>query len=221
MKNCLLVVLFAVSVLVAADPQFRLATNGAVDFADRPSLADLQTSLDDPANLFYGLQWEVITGGSVGFGMHTLVRYVSLPVPGSIGSLEDWWLDWNGDFFVSYHPFGGGATVDPFLDIGYGCVGRVQLTPGMSGTWYQDDADLWLYEWEDRPYDALTNISLYPFVALGIALDLDGFLIGARAAYRPITHRIPGTQIENYPLKNVQVGFFGGLAFGGRSRRRR
>lgn len=221
MKKFLAVLLLGCAGSLAANPQFRMAMNAAVDFAGRPSFADLETSLDDPANMFYGFQWEVITGGSVGFGMHALVRFIDAPRSDTLRDLDDWWIDWNGDLFLSFHPLGGGSPVDPFASLGYGSAGRALLTSGISGYWYQDDADLWLYEWYEQPYDDLTNLSLYPYICIGLALDLDAFLIEARAIYRPVAHRIPGTQITNYPLKNIQLAFASGVAIGGRRGRRR
>ena len=210
-----IVLLLCITSVLAADPQFRLVYDAAVDFADRPSLADLESSFDNPADVFYGVHWEVITGASVGFGIHTMVRFVGVAATSSAGSVKDWWLDWNGDLFLSFHPFGGGALIDPFVEIGYGNVGRAQITPGLSGEWVQGADSLWYYRWNDQRYEGVTNISLYPFVALGASLDLNGFLIGVRAAYRPVAHQIPGTQMLNYPLKNIQATVFGGVAFGG------
>lgn len=214
----------AVLVMAAApgfgDAQFRMAGNAAVDVADKPAMSDLQSSLDDPASFFYGGHWEVITGGSVGFGMHGLTRFTAGPMAEPVSDLDNWWMDWNGDLFISFHLFGGGAVVDPFLEIGYGCAGRVELTQGPSGYWSQGDDGLWTYTWYPESYEPVTNMSLYPCVAAGVAFDLDGFLIGIRGAYRPVAHAIPATRIPNYPLKSVQISFIGGLALGGHDRRR-
>ena len=219
-KVLLFFMLFWVSTSLFSDPQFRLATNAAADFADRPSLQDLQSNIDDPANVFYGIHWEVITAGTVGFGMHGLVRFTSLPFAFADQSLTMWWLDWIGELFVSLHIFGGGVVVDPFLEIGYGNAGRAELYDDIAGTWSQDANDLWYYRWNEQSYNNPRNLSLYPFVAAGVALDLQSFLIGLRITYRPIAHQIPGTQIANYPLKNIQASLFGGIAFGGHVNKR-
>jgi hypothetical protein len=78
---------------------------------------------------------------------------------------------------------------------------------------------LWHYTWNEYPYEGLTNFSFYPFAAAGLALDLQGFLLGIRLATRPFAHPIPGTQVPNYPMRAVQVGLFAGVAMGGHRRR--
>lgn len=220
MKKVSLVFLFCwISVFVFSNAQFRLATNFSADFADRPSLQDLQSNIDDPANVFYGGHWEVITGGTVGFGMHGVVRYTAEPATFGGQDVSLWWFDWIGELFISLHIFGGGAIVDPFLELGYGNVGRVELFEEPSGTWAQDENALWYYQWDDQPFDNPHNLSLFPFIAAGLALDIQSFLVGIRVTYRPVAHQIPGTQIANYPLKNIQVSLFGGIAFGGHTKK--
>ena len=220
-KVACVVLLGTLPILLFANPQFRLATNAAADLVDRPSLQDLQSNIDDPANFFYGLHWEVITAGTIGFGMHGLVRFTSVPFTYAGHDLTRWWLDWLGEMFISLHLFGGGVAVDPFFEIGYGNAGRAELYREISGSWAQDASDLWYYQWNEQPIENPQNLSLYPFIAAGVALDLQSFLFGLRVTYRPIAHPIPGTQIANYPLKNIQATLFGGVAFGGHVKKSR
>jgi len=220
MRKWIVVVLLLCGASVAsfARAQFRIATDAGMDFSDQPSLADVRSSIDDPTSIFYGFHSEVITGGAIGFGLRTMVRFASLEAPGTWAMLYDWWIDWNGELFVSLHPFKGGALVDPFLEVGYGVVGRAGLTPTVSGTWVEDELGLWSYRWNEDVHDAVTNLSFSPFVAGGLALDLDSFLLGLRIGFRPFVHPVPGTQIANYPLKSFQVSLFTGVAIGGHGR---
>lgn len=215
MKKCICIALFPVVVVVGwGEPRFRLAGEAAIDFAARPSLADLESSLDDPANFFYGVFWEVITNGAVGFGMDGNVRFASQTTSDSSRALRDWWIDWNGGLFLSFHPFGGGSLIDPFFKLGYGNAGRASTTREIAGSWYQDDKDLWLYRWNEGRDEGLTNMSLYLYFALGAAIEIDGFFLGLQASWRPVFHGVPGSQILNYPLKNIQATAFAGISLG-------
>ena len=211
---CIAALIVGYCAMVSADAQFRMALAVGTDFAERPSYQDIGAGFNDPANVFEGLHLEVITDRIVGFGIDGLVRFTETATNG-IDESAAWWFDWNGRLFVSAHFFGGGAIVDPFVEIGYGCVGRVNLSYARSGVWSEDEAGLWRYEWYDTNDEGLTNISLFPVVSAGVAFDLAGFLIGARIAYRPIVHVVPGTRVENYPLTQFHIGLFGGVALGG------
>lgn len=199
-----------------ADAQFRLAPNVGLDFADKPSLADVKRSFDSGADIFTGFHWEVITAGNVGFGMHYLATFDKIDTPDEYYPY-DWWLDWNGDIFLSYHLFGGGAFFDPFIEVGYGSVGRLHLTPTTQDYWVKEQDGSYTYDPPDSSseYQVLTNMSLFPYIGGGLALDLNGFLLGAKFSWRPFSHEVPGTYFANYPLKSFQVAFTAGFALGG------
>lgn len=198
---------------VQADPQFRISADFAADFMQRPTVEEVRSVFDDQSTLFWGPQMEIIVD-RVGFGWHTLVNFDHRET-GFTDPAYDWTLDWLGDFFVSYHFFGGGSFLDPFVELGFGNAGRVDLGDE-SGYWAEIDG-AWKYEvapW-DPTEEAVQNLALYPYVGAGLALDLGGLLVGARLAYRPTVLPIPATQFEVYPLTNFQVGLFGGIALGG------
>ena len=196
-----------------ADEQFRLALDVASDFAEKPTLTTVKTSFDDQAAIFYGLHWEVLID-RLGFGMHYLVKFDRL-LTGYDDPLYDWSLDWSGDLFATFHPFGGGSFLDPFVEIGFGNVGRVDIDDD-AGYWDRNEDGEWeyIYEWEPNS-DAVSNLSLFPHAGVGLALDLDGLLIGLRIAYRPFVIPIPATQFADYPLESFEATFFGGFAIGG------
>ena len=178
--------------------QFRLVGDASLDFVKKPSLSDVKLNFDDTANMMTGFHWEVITNSGVGFGNHYLVKFSRLLSTSEFIDYE-WWLDWNGDAYLSFHFLGVGRLFDPFLEIGYGCVGRVQMSDGSGGS-------------------TLQNISLYPYVGAGFAFDIRGLMLSAKGAYRPFVNPIPGTRFDNYPLKNFQVVLSAGFAFGGHRR---
>jgi hypothetical protein len=202
MKKVLLAGILAIGLLgpAFADSQFRIAGGLSGEFARIPSVEQLKDTVRSGDRLFYGLQWEIVFD-RLGFGMHYGWHFDRIRTAGS-SDRYDWTLDLVGDLFLSYHLFGGGAFIDPFVELGYGIAAAVD-TFGYSGTW--DDSD----------QGRLTHLSGFPVLAAGLALDLHGFMIGARLAYRPTSGPLPGSQIEEFPLQQVQFGAFGGLALGG------
>ena len=166
----------------------------ATEFAEKPSLASVRSSFDDRTGVYTSLGWEMVLD-RIGFGVEADVLFGRAEAQ-QPEDLYDWWLDWNGEGFLSYHLFGGGSGVDPFLRVGYGNAGRADL---------QENG----YSEED-----VTSLSLYPFVSGGVALDLGGLLLGAHADYRPIVNPVPATQFADYPLTTFQVTLFAGLVLG-------
>jgi hypothetical protein len=108
-----------------------------------------------------------------------------------------WWLDWFAPaLFASFHPLGGNSFLDPFVEAGVGCAGRVMLAR--------------------HPMRAPQGLelSLFPFVAGGINFNLDGLLLGAKVAYVPYASPIPVTDIPRYPLGSLQVTVSAGVSLG-------
>jgi len=202
------VILMAAASTVSAREQVRLAFNLAADFVENPTFASVRTSFDDRTNVFWGPSWEVILD-NVGFGMHTLVKFDRL-LTGLDEPLYDWSLDWMGDFFLSYHFFGAGRLLDPFIEVGFGSAGRVDIDRD-HGYWHEDKHGDW-----ETDQGGVSNMSLFPYVGAGFAVDLNGIILGGRVNYRPVGFPVPATQFAEYPLTNLQVGFFAGVGIGGR-----
>ena len=196
-----------------AREQVRFSFNLAADFIERPTLESVRSVFDDRAKVFWGPSWEVVLD-EVGFGMHYLVKFDRL-ITGRDYPMYDWSLDWMGDFYLSYHLFGIGRFIDPFIEIGFGNAGRVNIDADY-GYWIEDSQGEWSYMYEWHPNQgALSNMSLFPYMGAGVALDLDGIVLSGRVIYRPLVLPIPGTQFFDYPLTNIQVGFSAGIALGG------
>ena len=215
------VLLCAIMLLVSgvssafAREQVRLIFNLAADIIEKPTLESVRTAFDDQAKVFWGPSWEVIID-NVGFGMHYMVKFDRLET-GRAYPLYDWSLDWMGDLFVSYHFWGIGRLFDPFIEIGFGNVGRVNLDR-YYGYWEEDFRGEWdyVYEWHpNQSQGAVSNMSLFPYIGAGCAFDFDGVVIGGRIDYRPLVFPVPATQFYDYPLTNVQIAFFAGFALGG------
>lgn len=202
MKHVFLAGVLAIGLLgpAFADSQFRLAGGLSGEFDRVPSVEELSDALRSGSRLFYGLQWEVVLD-HVGFGMHYAWRFDRFQT-GAAADRYDWTMDLAGDLVLSYHLFGGGAMIDPFVELGYGLAAGID-TIGYGGVW------------DDEDQGRLTHLSGFPVLSAGLALDLRGFLIGARLGYRPVSGPLPGSQLEAFPLQPVQFGVFGGLALGG------
>ena len=107
----------------------------------------------------------------------------------------EWYFDWIGSWDFRYHILGNFA-IDPFLEFGLGCAGRVDISN------YEGNGDL---------RDPL-QLSLFTQGGGGAALRLDNFHIGGKLLYRISNSLVPATQFETYPLKNFQLAFFGGFS---------
>lgn len=184
---------FVVLILAAAgSPCFagsvHLTGSLSADFLSGTSTQGIIGTFASPDQpLFGGVGWEVILG-RVGFGGEYLASFLR-------AADSTWWLDWYAQpLFLSFHPLRSGFTLDPFVQAGLGCSGRV-----------------FLHHWSGSPYSNL-YLSIFPFVAAGLSLNLDGFLIGTKVSYAPFMTPPPATSFQNSPLGPVQVTVSAGVA---------
>ncbi|MGA2766030.1 MAG: hypothetical protein ABSG17_22035 [Spirochaetia bacterium] len=187
------VAFFAVIILAAIGaPAFagsvHLTGSLSADFLKGPSaqqIIDSFTSTGQPP--FSGFGWEVIIG-KVGLGGEYDASFFRT-------TTGAWWLDWYSQpLFLSYHFFRTGYFLDPFLQAGLGGAGRVHLDE-----WTGSDASN-LY------------ISIFPFIAGGLSLDLSGLLLSGKVSYAPFMTPPPATVFSNSPLGSVQVTLSAGIA---------
>ncbi|MGA2641135.1 MAG: hypothetical protein ABSG21_09555 [Spirochaetia bacterium] len=168
-----------------------LTTDLSADFLQGTSAGQIIATFavaDQP--LLWGFGWEVIPYHT-GFGGSYQVSF-------SQDAVSAWWLDWYAPaLFLSFHPLGARRSLDPYLEVGMGSAGRVLL----SGT----------------PAPAVNEslyLALFPFLAGGLSLNLDGLLVGAKVAYTPYKAQIPVTSIPVDPLGAFQVTFTAGVSLG-------
>jgi hypothetical protein len=191
-----------------AGPQFRVAANVLSPVETVPTTAaewDLAIRPSDEA--LSGWHWEVLLN-RFGFGMHYGLRFYETT------GTSPYSMHWKGDFFLSYHPMGGGAPVDPFIEFGWGNAGTAAV---------HSAHDTEFPDWEDRVRDgSATSLALYTYGAAGLALDLNGLLLGVRLAYLPdeLANPVPDPNLGFYDLPEFEVGFFGGIALGSHDSRR-
>ncbi len=196
MKSTFLVLVLALTALgMPCDAgAVRLTGNVSADFLGGNSgqqIINTFTVGDQP--FFWGFGWEVIID-RFGFGGDYMVSFYR-------DAAEQWWLDWYAPaLFVSFHPLGGKSFLDPFLQLGVGCSGQVFLEPQRMPMGPSPRQDL--------------SLSLFPFVGAGLAFNLEGFLLSAKAIYTPYWSQVPVTDIPSYPLGKFQVTVSAGISLG-------
>ncbi len=161
------------------------------DFATGASAQQIISTFTDGSQpALGGFGWEAILG-RMGFGGDYEVDFHK-------DAAAAWWLDWYAPaLYLSLHPVGANHFLDPFIQVGFGCAGRVFLQ-GMSAPDFNDQLML----------------SLFPFAAVGLGLNLDGLLISAKVNWTPYNIEIPVTNIPVYPLGTIQVTLTAGLSLG-------
>ena len=175
---------------------------GPKEFSYLPAADQAVSALLADANPRWGLGWEVVLR-KIGFGGTYLVRFFQ-------DDQSDWLFDWWGEpFYISYHLFGGGAFIDPFVSAGVACAGGLNMDnpPTISYTRHPF-TEVW-----DLSGLAL---SLFPMLTAGLAVDLDGFTVGARMNYIPFQSPIPATEIAAYPVGQFQIVAYVGVTLGRR-----
>jgi hypothetical protein len=188
-----IVILFIVSILGMAafgEVQVRLTLATAMDFMQLP---DFQQVMDRFSDRVYGHFW--------GLGWEVIIDHLSIGGNYMASFLRDqynfWDIDWLGEaLYAGYHFFGPKCFVDPFMQVGLGSAGRVDLSSEIVS-----------------PYDRL-YIAIYPFVGAGLNLNFDGFVVGAKLNYLPFVGPVPVTPIKEYPVKNFQIVLSAGVGIG-------
>ena len=184
-----MIALFALCACAAfAQTRVDLSALVSKDFSGTPSLDQAARALEADSP-FLGFGWEVVMG-HIGIGGSYAVDFNENPP-------KTWWLDWEAQaIYASYHILGTRSFLDPFVDAGLGCAGRVYLGPGPYA--------------EDR-----LALTLYPFVSAGAALILEGLRVGAKLGYALDRSAIPATEIAAYPLGRFQAQVFAGFSIDG------
>ena len=175
----------------------RFGAELSAEFVDRPSVEAVMQEFDQRANLIPGLYLEYAPK-NLGIGVTALLDLTK--APGTAPVDEELWLDWISSLDLRYHFLGSQAFLDPFIEAGFGAAGRSNIT------------DYEAFGVGANDYSP-TNLSLFGQVGAGLAVKLSIFHLGAKADWRFWNGAVPGTAYEPYPLKNVSIALFGGLAF--------
>jgi hypothetical protein len=178
------------------DERFRMGIAVAAELAGEVRCDNFFESILDSPAVFPGVYWEVILN-HVGFGMTCFGKFNRI----EDGSSEIMWeFDWIGSIDLRYH-FTEKSFLDPFVEFGIGCAGRVELPC------YNKDHD---HYYEDSE---LLMISVFFQAGGGIAVRLDCFHAGLKLLYRIMNEPLPVTTFEVYPLYKMESVLFVGVSF--------
>jgi hypothetical protein len=197
MKRWLIIFLLLAGAATAFAGSFRFGAQYGAEFVDRPSVSGVMQAFDQRTGLLPGLYWEYAPG-KLGFGMTSLFGFNRVDVAAPV--YQERWLDYITSLDLRFHFLGPRATLDPFIEAGFGAAGRSNFT------------DYEAIGAGSNDYSP-TNLSLFGQAGGGLALKLSIFQLGARLDWRFWNGAVPGTAFAPYPLKNFSVALFGGLAF--------
>lgn len=208
MKRALfLITLVTVTTAAFAGLQFRVAAQATTPLESLPQGEEWSEAFSPTSETLTGWHWELIFG-HFGLGMHYGMRFYETEL------LESPYLvDWKGDFFLSYHIMGAGSVIDPFLELGWGNAGTATAS-------YDDRHEY--PDWEDELHGGTaTALAHYTYVGAGLALDLNGLLLGVRVLHVPseLVSPTPDPDVALYRMSPFELGIFGGIALGGHDRK--
>ena len=197
-KTILMVILFSLIGFAASADRLRVGLIGTVELDEKPDCETVVERFHAGENVLNGLYWEVISD-HVGSGMTCSLdfdRHLS-PIPEVD---HQWTMDWVATWDFRYHPLRW-CFIDPFVELGLGCAGKVDITD------YQE------YGLEEDDVRDPLHLSLFAQAGWGLGFRLGALNFGGRMAYRFWNAPPPGTRFDPYPLEAFNVGVFGGLRF--------
>jgi hypothetical protein len=197
-KTILAVVLFCFLGFGVFADNVRVGLIGGVDFAEKPDCETVVEEFHSGDNVLKGFYWEVIPD-HIGYGM--TCNFLFDKQESLIPEVDyQWTMDWIATWDFRYHPLRW-SFIDPFVEIGLGCAGKVDITD------YEE------YGLDEELAEDPLFLSLFAQVGWGLGFRLGALNVGTRVAYRFWNEPPPGTQFEPYPLDEFNVGVFGGLRF--------
>lgn len=204
MKNKVLIIIFLLLISTGLFSEVRLSVYMESDVQNKGE-DDSFIDRIDGENPIYGMVWEVIFN-NLGLGGHYGVNFDKIV---DNGITEEWVMDWKGDMFLSYHLFGKKTLIDPFAEIGVGNAGRVNIKVDehTDKCRYNHDYDC------EHEESNVTNMSLYSYTSVGLAVNLSDLIIGAKVNYLNGVMEIPATNFKNYPMENLTFTIFTGYSF--------
>jgi hypothetical protein len=196
-KTILAALLLAILAIGVSAYNVRFGLIGGVEFAEKPDYDAVVEQFHSGKNVLQGFYFEVIPD-HIGYGMTCNFDFDRQPSP--LPEVDyRWTMDWAATLDFRYHPLRW-SFLDPFVELGLGSAGKVDIT----------DYEEYGLE-EDLAEDSL-YLSLFAQVGWGLGFRLGAVNLGTRMVYRFWNEPPPGTQFEPYPLGAFNVGVFGGLS---------
>jgi hypothetical protein len=191
MAKKLIIALALVAVLSGgAFAQLTLGVTGALHMDQQMSAQEISDAFNGNGNIYYGFLAEII-GKHIGLGASV---NVSNPTLDSVVPT----INYDANFYLSYHLFGGRAFLDPFGEFGF----------GVFASDYQNSSD--------RPTDPLGNpagtspisASPYWYGALGAGINLGPIGVFGKFAYNMVIQR----HLTDSETK-TEIPFFGNYTY--------
>ena len=192
-------------------------------FADDPeTLGDVveQYRSTDSDRASSGVEMEIWIG-SVGFGARHVARFdrfevTDAEVRAATGERYDWWLDQKSDIFFSYHLFGGGAFLDPYVRYGIGFAAQIDLDDGV---YFDDATGEWSASRPDsyRSDEQIRTAAIYQYLGVGLQTNVRGLVFGAGLNYTILNQNVYAGDNDwgLYPNERFEGRLYGGIALGG------
>lgn len=193
-------ILFIISILFVSSQIFGLVEVRLLGNVETTLGEDLRKTFEvyqSDQNNKYGFSWEVIID-NIGFGGHYGILFNKIESSEFPGE-QEWWLDWKGDLYISYHLFGAKTFLDPFAELGFGNAGI---------TFVNNTGE----QLSTKSRNPVTNMSLFPYAAIGGSINLSGLLLGAKVNYYLENSAIPGTKFSILPMKTASLVMFAGIS---------
>jgi hypothetical protein len=114
----------------------------------------------------------------------------------------DWYSFWSSNFNFNYHLFGVEGFLDPYVGIGFGSSGSVNIDCAERG---------------EFPYYDYLQLTIHSHLQAGLAFAVDNLYIGGKLSYYPGMMPIPGTKIPGIDQEDLRFTFYAGFAFGSRN----
>lgn len=124
-KTILVVFLFTLVGFSVFANHVRVGFISVLEFDEKPVYETVVEEYHAGDNVFPGFYWEVIPH-HIGYGMTGNVRFDRQE---SLLPEEDyqWYMDWIATWDFRYHPLRW-SFIDPFIEIGFGSAGRIDIT---------------------------------------------------------------------------------------------
>jgi hypothetical protein len=114
----------------------------------------------------------------------------------------DWYTQWSTNLNFNYHPLGVDSFLDPFVGIGFGSSGMVNINQA---------------ERDHYGYTDYLNLSIHTHAQAGLAFALDNLYLGGKISYYPGQMPIPAAHIPAFDQEELSFTLFAGFVLGSRN----
>ncbi len=213
---------------VAADVGGQIVGFAAAAVVENPhDVNDLGREYENASNedRYGGIEGE-IWFDHLGFGLRHGGRFTMETVevldesesPAISSQRDAWWYEGYSDIFVSFHLFGGGSFIDPYIRYGGGVDVKSSITTDFG---YDRDREVWTTEKAAEDDDDMESeervdrVGVYQYLGAGAQLNLAGLVLGTGVDYNVIYQNVGGFAFDGdtFSPHRFTVRIYGGIAF--------